>query len=72
MPVGDGRVRYQLGDGELHSRGMGVSVVKSESWLMVGISMDKGGDGWLGHAQRTWEDPERLPTAGFWVWLSLV
>ena len=50
MPVGDGRVRYQLGDGELHRSGVGVSVGKSESWLMVGISMDKGGEGWLGCA----------------------
>lgn len=50
MPVGDGRVRYQLDDGELHRRGMGVSVGKSGSWLMVEISMDKRGEGWLGHA----------------------
>lgn len=50
MPVGDGRVRYQLGDGELHCRGMGVSVAKSGSWLMVEISVDKRGEGWLGHA----------------------
>ena len=32
MPVGDGRVRYQLGDGELHRSGVGVSVGK---WVMA-------------------------------------